>query len=61
MSTKQEVQAILANLPDTCTLEDVQYRLYVAAKVKNSIDEAEREGSIPHEEVEARMKRWTSQ
>ena len=34
MSTaKNEVQSLLEKLPDDCTLEDIQYHLYVVEKV----------------------------
>lgn len=60
MNAKEEVQAILSTLPDSCTLEDIQYHLYVVEKVRNSELAAEREGAIPHEEVVERMRKWTS-
>jgi hypothetical protein len=36
MSTaKEEVQLLLSKLPDDCSLEDIQYHLYVIEKVRN--------------------------
>jgi len=32
-TTKQEVSELLKRLPDDCTLEDVQYHLYVLQKI----------------------------
>jgi len=60
MTTKEEVRAILDKLPDDCSLEDVQYHLYVIEKIKNSIDTAERDGVLSHADVEQRMRKWTS-
>ena len=60
MNAKQEVEAMLSTLPDSCTLEDIQYHLYVVEKVRNSERAAEREGVLSHEEVTERMKKWTS-
>lgn len=60
MSAKDEVRTVLGALPETCTLEDIQYHLYVIEKVRNSEVEAARDGVIPHENVAERMKKWTS-
>jgi len=54
-STKDEVQSLLAKLPDDCTLEDVQYHLYVLGKIRRGIERAETEGTISQEEVERRL------
>jgi len=61
MSTaKEEVKAILDKLPDDCSLEDVQYHLYVIEKIRRGIDRAEKEGVLSQEEVERKLNRWTS-
>ena len=56
MSTaKEEVQALLSKLPDDCSLEDIQYHLYVIEKVRNGLERANSHGSVPQEEVEQRF------
>jgi len=61
MSTaKEEVRALLDKLPDDCSLEDVQYHLYVVEKVRRGIKRAEKEGTLRQEEVERRLGEWTS-
>lgn len=57
-SAKDEVRALLDRLPDTVTLEDIQYHLAVVVKITRSEERAEREGWIPHEEVERRLSKW---
>ena len=59
-TTKEEVQSLLQRLPEDCTLEDVQYHLYVVEKVQRGIERAEKEGAIPQEEVERRLGKWIS-
>jgi hypothetical protein len=59
-TTKDEIQSLLAKLPDDCTLEDVQYHLYVLGKIRKGIERAESEGVVSQEEVERRMAKWTS-
>ncbi len=61
MSTaKSEVQSLLENLPDDCTLEDIQYHLYIVEKVHRGIDRAEKEGTVSHQDVEKRLSKWTT-
>jgi hypothetical protein len=59
MSTaKEEVQALLSKLPDDCSLEDIQYHLYVIEKVNNGLEAADSHGTISQEEVEQRLSKW---
>ena len=55
--TKKEVQAVLTNLPDDCTLEDVQYGLYVLQKVKRGLEALDSGGGIPHDEAVTRLRK----
>ena len=59
-TVKEEVGSLLQRLPENCTLEDVQYHLYVIEKVQRGIERAEKEGTIPHKEVERRLGKWIS-
>lgn len=59
MSTaKEEVEALLDKLPDNCSLEDIQYHLYVLEKVQHGLDAAEAQGTITQAEAEARLNKW---
>lgn len=58
LTAKDEVRALLDRLPDTVTLEDLQYHLGVYVKIKRSEERAEREGCIPHEEMKRRVAKW---
>jgi len=61
MSTaKEEVQALLDKLPDDCSLEDVQYHLYVVEKIHRGIERADKEGVLSQEEVERKLNKWAS-
>ncbi len=62
MSTvKNEVKSLLEKLPDDCTLEDIQYHLYVVEKVHRGIDRAEKEGEISQQDVEKRLNKWNTE
>ena len=55
---KDEVRELLEKLPDTASLDDIQYHIYVRQKIEKGL-EAERQGAvISQEEVERRMARW---
>ncbi|MCB1741709.1 MAG: hypothetical protein KDK91_15145 [Gammaproteobacteria bacterium] len=55
---KQEVEALLRTLPDDCTLEDVQYHLYVLEKIQRGERSAESDGILSQSEAEARLAKW---
>jgi len=61
MTAKQQVQHVLNELPDDCTLEEVQYRLYVIDKVNRGLEAADRGETVSHAQVKDRVKSWLKQ
>ena len=57
MTTKDTVRALLDRLPDDCSLEDVQYHLYVVQAVARGRADEEAGRTIPHEQVDAELRR----
>ena len=57
MTTKDTVRALLDRLPDDCSLDDVLYHLYVVQAVERGEADAKADRTIPHEQVEAEMRR----
>ena len=57
MEAKETVRALLDKLPDDCTLDDVLYHLYVIQCVGRGLEDLDAGRSIPHEEVEAELRR----
>lgn len=58
-AAKDEVKALLDKLPDDCSLEDVQYHLYVVEKINRGIERAEKEGMLNQEDVERKLEnKW---
>lgn len=55
---KQQVASMLQSLPEDCSLEDIQYHLYVIEKIKNSVARAEIEGAISQQEAEKKLAKW---
>ena len=57
-TAKEEVRDLLEQLPESATLEEIQYHIYVRQKIQRGLD-AESEGRvISQAEVERRMARW---
>jgi hypothetical protein len=53
MSTaKEEVESLLDKLPDSCSIEDIQYHLYVIEKVRHGLDVADQQGALTQQETE---------
>ena len=62
MSTaKEEVEALLSKLPDDCSLEDIQYHLYVIDKVRHGLEVADTRGTITQEEAEEQLSKWITE
>jgi hypothetical protein len=57
-TAKQEVESLLSKLPDDCSLEDIQYHLYVIEKVRQGLDAADTKGTITQDEAERRLGQW---
>ncbi len=57
MTAKETARAVLDQLPEDCSLDDVLYHLYVAQAVQQGRAEADAGLTIPHDEVEAELRR----
>ena len=59
MSTvKQDIEALIQRLPEDCTIEDVQYHLYILEKIRRGVESAEAGRVKTQEEVEERFSQW---
>ncbi len=58
MTAKQQARTLLERLPDNCSVEDIQYHLYVLEKVRNGLEDAREKGTISQEEAELRLSKW---
>jgi len=60
MSTaKQAVASLLNKLPDDCSLEDIQYHLYVLQKIQRAIESAS-SGTRTQRDAEQQLRKWLS-
>ncbi len=60
-TAKEDVAALLSKLPDNCSLEDIQYHLYVLEKVRSGLEDARTAGTLTQEEVEVRLSKWLTE
>lgn len=58
VTAKQEVESLLSKLPDDCSLEDIQYHLYVIEKVRFGLDAADTQGTVSQDEAENQLDKW---
>lgn len=58
-TAKEEARSLIDKLSDDCTLEDIQYHLYVVEKIQRGIERAEKEGTLTQDEVERKFSKWT--
>ena len=59
-SAKQQVE-LLHKLPENCSLEDIQYHLYVLDKVRGGLDDARAGDTISQEEAEKSLSKWLTE
>lgn len=60
-TAKENVASLLNKLPENCTLEDVQYHLYVVEKIQHGIARSETEKAISQHDIEEKFSKWTIQ
>ena len=57
-TAKQQAETLLQHLPDHCTLEDIQYHLYVLEKIRKGRLDIEEDRSFTTEEAKERLAAW---
>ena len=58
MAIKEQAIDLIRSLPDDCTLEDIQYHLYVHEKVERGMKAVEEGHVVSQEEAEKKVKEW---
>ena len=54
-TAKQQAESVLRHLPDNCTLEDIQYHLYVLEKIGKGRKHIEDGRSLTADEARERL------
>jgi predicted transcriptional regulator len=59
MSTKEAVLDLVKKLPDNCSLDDIQYHLYVLQTIERGRAEVAQGKTISHEQVKQELRtKW---
>ena len=54
-SVKELALELIKNLPDDCSMEDIQYELYVNQKIENGLRDIEQGNILTQEEMKKRF------
>lgn len=57
-SLKESVINLIKNMPDNCTVEDIQYELYVKQKIEKGLHDVEQGNLITEEEMDKEIDSW---
>jgi len=57
-TAKDEIRELLERLPEDCSVDDIQYHIYVRQKIQKGLDAAREGNVISQVEVERWMARW---
>jgi predicted transcriptional regulator len=60
MTVKEQVRKMIEQLPDECSVEDVQYQLFLIEKVRRGLESIDEGKGIPHEQVRKRFASWAT-
>jgi len=55
---KDEIKQIIDNLPDDCSIEDIQYTIYVKSKILKGLEDFKSGNTITDEEMEKKFDKW---
>ncbi len=57
-SIKENAIEMIKNLPENCTLEDIQYELYVKQKIEKGLADIDRGDVLSEEEADNEINSW---
>lgn len=58
MTIKRQVMALIEELPEEATLDEIEYHLYVRRKIERAENAIENGNVISHEAVKERVASW---
>ena len=57
-SAKNIVRKILKGLPESSSLEDIEYHIYVRKKIERGLEDIRKGRTYPQKDVEKWMQQW---
>ncbi len=58
LSIQESAIEIIKNLPENCTLEDIQYKLYAKKKITAGLEDIKSGNTISEEEMDNEIRSW---
>lgn len=58
LSIKESSIEMIKNLPENCTLEDIQYELYVKQKIENGMEDIRNNNVLSETEMDNEIRSW---
>ncbi|MDA3939513.1 MAG: hypothetical protein PF693_09415 [Spirochaetia bacterium] len=58
LSVRESTIEMIKNLPSNCTLEDIQYELYVKQKIQNGLEDIKSGNIISEKEMDNEIRSW---
>lgn len=59
-SVKDDAISLIHSLPEDCTIEDIQYHLYVRQKVQRGLEAITDGQTVSQEDAEKRVAEWAT-
>lgn len=58
LSIKESSIEMIKNLPSNCTLEDIQYELYVKQKIENGLEDIRNNNVLSEKGMDNEIRSW---
>lgn len=58
MTEKEIVRKAVPQLPDDCSIDEIADRIEFLAAVQKGLDQLDRGGGIPHDEIKRQLASW---
>jgi hypothetical protein len=55
---KDDIKLMIDKLPENCSIENIQYTLYVRSKIEKGQKDIDERNLLSQDEVKARMDKW---
>jgi hypothetical protein len=57
-AVKEQAMQVIQSLPDDCTMDDIQYHLYVRSKIERGLAAMLENRVVSQDEAERRIRQW---
>ncbi len=58
LSIRESSVEMIKKLPANCTLENIQYELYVKQKIENGLEDIRKDNTLSEKEMDTEIQSW---